>query len=90
MICQLTKECDGFPSIEKTMVVREGNNHYRSDHNLPVHNNRLLFDSVHTEHGGLWEVDDGSAIQGAKDAAVGAERMLLVRFRVYWRSGLTW
>lgn len=72
------------------MVIREGDDHYGSNHNLAVHNNRLLFDSVHTEHGGLWEVNDGSAIQRAKDTTVGTECLLLVRFTLHQRNRLTW
>lgn len=87
---RLTKEGDGFPSVEKTVVIREGNNHYWSDNNLAVHDNRLLFDSVHTEHSGLREVNNRSAVQGTKDAAVGAARLSLVRFTVRRKNRLTW
>lgn len=57
------------------MVIREGDNHYWSNDNLAVHDNGLLFDSVHTEHSGLWEVDNGSAVQGTKDTTIGADRL---------------
>ena len=87
---RLTKEGDGFPSVEKTMVIREGNDHYWSDNNLAVHDNRLLFDSVHTEHSSLWEVNNRSAVQRTEDTAVGATRMSLVRSTVRRKIRLTW
>lgn len=44
------------------MVICKGDNHYRSNDNLAVHHDGLLFDSMHTEDGGLWEVDNGSTV----------------------------
>jgi len=64
------------------MVIREGNNHYWSYNNLAVHDNRLLFDGMHTENGGLREVNYRSAVKGTEDAAVGAVCLSLVQFTV--------
>lgn len=87
---RLTKEGDCFPPVKKTMVIRESDNHYWSNNNLAVHDNRLLFDSVHTEHGGLWEVNNWSAVEGTEDATVGAKCLWLVRCTVRWRNRPTW
>ena len=72
------------------MVIRESDNHYWSNDNLAVHDNRLLFDSVHTKHSRLWEVDNWSAVQGTEDAAVGAKHLSSVRFIVDRKNRLTW
>ena len=54
------------------MVVGERDDHNRADDDLAVDDDGLLLDGVHTEHGGLREVDDGRAVERAEDAAVGA------------------
>lgn len=54
------------------MVVGERNDHNGADDDLPVDDDGLLLDGVHTEHSGLREVDDGGAVERAEDAAVGA------------------
>ena len=64
------------------MVVSKSDDHYWSNDNLAVHDDGFLLDGVHTEHGGLWEVNDWSAVQRTKHAAVGAEHHSLIRLTV--------
>jgi hypothetical protein len=52
------------------VVVRQGDGHDRPDDNLAVDDDGALGDVVHAEDGGLGEVDDGRAVERAKDAAV--------------------
>lgn len=64
------KESNGFPAIQQTVVVGQGKVHHRTDLDLAVDDDGLVLDGVETEDGGLGQVDDGSAHEGAKDAAV--------------------
>jgi hypothetical protein len=42
------------------VVVRQGDNHNRSDDDLAIDDHRLLLDRVHTQNSGLREVDAGA------------------------------
>ena len=64
------EEGDGFPSVEDTVIVGQGEVHHGTDLDLAVDGDWLVLDGVETEDGGLGEVDDGSAHERAKDAAV--------------------
>jgi hypothetical protein len=52
--------------LRRTDVVSEGDDHDGSDDDLPVSDNRSVFDSVHTEHGRLREIDDGLWTDGKR------------------------
>lgn len=67
-----TKEGDGFPTVEKTMVVCECNDHDGTNDDLAVDDDRSVLDGVHTQHGSLWQVDDGCTVERAEDASVRA------------------
>ena len=45
---RLTKEGDGFPTIEETVVVCESDDHDGANDDLTVDNNGALLDRVHT------------------------------------------
>jgi len=53
------------------VVIGKGEIHHWSDFDLAVDGNWLVLDSVKTQHGGLWKVDDGSAHERAKDTSIG-------------------
>lgn len=52
------------------MVVGESEVHHGADLDFAVDGDGLLVDRMETEHGGLGKVDNGSAHEGAEDAAV--------------------
>eukprot|EP00050_Salpingoeca_kvevrii_P016586 m.56840 g.56840 ORF g.56840 m.56840 type:complete len:307 (+) comp7036_c0_seq1:1183-2103(+) len=72
----LDKLLDGFQegyrltAINQAMVVGQSDVHHVANDNLAVDGNRALEDAVHAEDAGLGWVDDGSAHERAKDAAV--------------------
>lgn len=53
------------------MVVGQSEVHHGADLDLAVDGNGLLLDGVQAENGGLGQVDDGGAHEGAEDATVG-------------------
>ena len=59
----LPQECDSFATINKAVVVCEGDVHHGSDHHLAVPDHWPLEDTVHAKDGGLRRVDDGRAEQ---------------------------
>ena len=65
------EEGDGFTAVEDTVVVGQGEVHHGADLNLAVDGDGLVLDGVQAEDGGLGQVDDGGAHEGAEDAAVG-------------------
>jgi hypothetical protein len=65
------EEGDGFAAVEDAVVVGQGEVHHGADLDLAVDGDGLVLDSVQAEDGGLGQVDDGSAHEGTKDAAVG-------------------
>jgi hypothetical protein len=65
-----TEERDGFPSVEQTMVVGEGDGHDGADDDLAVDDDGSVGDVVHAEDGGLGKVDDGGTEKRAEDASV--------------------
>jgi hypothetical protein len=70
VLLDLDQELDSFPSIQQTVVVGKGQVHHGTNLHLAVDGNGAFLDGVEAEHGGLRQVDDGSAHQGTKDAAV--------------------
>jgi hypothetical protein len=65
------EEGDGFAAVEDAVVVGQGEVHHGADLDLAVDGDGLVLDGVQAEDGGLGQVDDGSAHEGAEDAAVG-------------------
>jgi len=60
------------------VVIGEGDDHNGSDDDLAVYNYRFVLDRVHTEHGRLWQVDDGRSVQRAKHTTIGTKCTKLV------------
>ena len=54
------------------MVIGESHDHDRPDDDLAVDDDGFLLDSVHAEHGSLWEIDDRSSVQRAENTSVRA------------------
>ena len=54
------------------MIIRQRNNHNRPNDDLAIYNDRLLLDGVHTEHGGLGQVDNGGTVERSEDTTIGA------------------
>lgn len=65
-----TKEGDGLAAVQQPVVVRERDRHDGADDDLAVDDDGALGDVVHAEDGGLGQIDDGRAVERAKDAAV--------------------
>lgn len=70
VLLDLDQELDGLLAIEQTVVVRQGEVHHGSALNLAVHNHGAVLDGMQAQDGGLGQVDDGRAHQGAEDTAV--------------------
>lgn len=49
------------------MIICECDDHDRANDNLAVHDDRLLFDRVHSEDSCLWKVDAESQIVSCPD-----------------------
>ena len=65
------EESDGFAAVEDAVVVGQGEVHHGADLDLAVDGDGLVLDGVQAEDGGLGQVDDRGAHEGAEDAAVG-------------------
>ena len=70
-LLDLDKEGDGLAAVEDAVVVGQGEVHHGADLDLAVDGDGLVLDGVQAEDGGLGQVDDGGAHEGAEDAAVG-------------------
>jgi hypothetical protein len=66
------KEGDSLTTVDQAVVIREGNVHHRSDHNLAVPDNRSLKNAMHPENCRLRWVDDWSSEQGTEHTAIAA------------------
>ena len=66
----LPQECDSFATINKAVIVCEGDVHHGSDDHLTVPDHGSLEHSVHAEDGRLGRVDDGRAKQGPEHASI--------------------
>ena len=82
------KEGDSLTTVDQAVVIREGNVHHRSDHNLKckrlrlrqkkgqihlaVPDNRSLKNAMHPENCRLRWVDDWSSEQGTEHTAIAA------------------
>lgn len=68
------EERDGFPAVEQSMIISEGDDHDGPDNNLAIDDDGPVFDGVHAEHGGLRQVDDRRSVQRTKHATVRATK----------------
>ena len=60
-----TEESSSFPTIEETVVVREGDDHDRADDDLAVDDNGALLDRMHT-YRGVRNVVNNSSTRGTR------------------------
>lgn len=70
-LLDLDEEGDGLAAVEDAVVVGQGEVHHGADLDLAVDGDGLVLDGVQAEDGGLGQVDDRGAHEGAEDAAVG-------------------
>jgi hypothetical protein len=70
-LLDLDEEGDGLAAVEDAVVVGQGEVHHGADLDLAVDGDGLVLDGVQTQDGGLGQVDDRGAHEGAEDAAVG-------------------
>lgn len=70
VLLDLDKELHGLPTIEKAVVVRQGQVHHGSNLDLAVDGNRTFLDGMEAKNSRLRQVDDGSAHERAEDTAV--------------------
>lgn len=66
-----TQHRNGLSSVQQSVVVRQGDDHDRSDHNLAVDDDGLFLDGVNAEDGGLRHVQAARGEHRRKDASMG-------------------
>src|SRR5690606_15247209 len=65
------QEKNGLAAVDETVIVRQGEVHHGSRHDLPVDHHRPLLDPVHPENGALRRIEYRRREERSEHAAVG-------------------
>src|SRR5207249_8680520 len=64
------EKCDRFFSIDRTVIVTQGEVHHRANFDFPIHGDWSRHDFVHPENAALRRIENRRAQQRAVNAAV--------------------